>query len=310
MPLPPHFSSVTQLFAQHSISNDSTAAASTRARQPDAEDAAHQRSNGTATAAPSALLPPHFSSVAQLTGQHASTTASGSVQPPQQSAASPRTAAEVSDDAPAASRAAQAQNDTADRGADATASNPGRQSTVEAASGKDEPRRWSAAALLPAVQSAAPSDSTAERVADAPDHEATPAAQPVGDATEGDLAMPEAPACVICMEPIVHVALGSCGHANTCAQCCLKLRLNYKNTKCSFCQGDQTLVAIVPWYSQLPSPPVATASGRPVDGLFQLYHFKPHWAPGVLVAKTETCARYCSFTTCHFALCRSRSQLA
>jgi hypothetical protein len=97
----------------------------------------------------------------------------------------------------------------------------------------------------------------------------------------------EIPSCVICTEPMEVVAIGTCGHAATCARCCLKTRLNYSNNKCPVCAVQQPLVIIVPWSQKLPAPPEATAAGKPVQGLFRQYHYHAPWAQGVLVAKTE-----------------------
>ena len=99
-----------------------------------------------------------------------------------------------------------------------------------------------------------------------------------------------APACIVCTEDIAVVAVGSCGHAATCAHCCLRSRLCYSNKRCPVCAAQQSLVTLIPWHPQLPSAPQPTAAGKPSKHLLNQYHYKPSWAEGVLVIKTDKCA--------------------
>lgn len=96
--------------------------------------------------------------------------------------------------------------------------------------------------------------------------------------------------CCVCTEPLELVAVGCCGHAETCARCCLKTRLNYHNTRCPVCAVEQAAVLIAPWRQRLPAPPRVTPAGRPTKAALRQYGNKLSWAPGVLVTKTQWCA--------------------
>ena len=50
--------------------------------------------------------------------------------------------------------------------------------------------------------------------------------------------------CVVCCEPMAVVSVGPCGHAQVCARCCLRLRLNYKDMRCPLCKAEQPEVVI------------------------------------------------------------------
>lgn len=105
---------------------------------------------------------------------------------------------------------------------------------------------------------------------------------------------PRAPVCVVCMEPVVFCAIGSCGHDATCAKCCLKMRLSYGNTKCSVCTAPQPLVKLCWWRPNEPALPHTQdlpKGGRPPRPLLRKMLYDHAWAPGVVVQNTDRCAR-------------------
>ena len=94
--------------------------------------------------------------------------------------------------------------------------------------------------------------------------------------------------CCVCTEPLELVAIGSCGHAETCARCCLKSRLNYNNMRCPVCAAEQAAVLIAPWQQEaVLVPPKITRAGKPTKAALKQHDNKLSWAPGVLVAKAQ-----------------------
>ncbi|KAG2431332.1 hypothetical protein HYH02_013322 [Chlamydomonas schloesseri] len=60
--------------------------------------------------------------------------------------------------------------------------------------------------------------------------------------------------CVICCEEVAAVAVGACTHTHTCAKCCLRLRMLYRDNKCPLCKSDNKEIVI----TRPPLPPGAT----------------------------------------------------
>lgn len=115
---------------------------------------------------------------------------------------------------------------------------------------------------------------------------------PAGDAPSGSACpdpQPDAPACAVCTEPIVHAALGVCGHAAACAHCCLKMRLNYGNTKCPVCNVNQPVVSLLPWQRHFPVDPKYLVDDARLRRALEIQHHRSVLADGVYVFKTEGC---------------------
>ncbi|EFJ49950.1 hypothetical protein VOLCADRAFT_120687 [Volvox carteri f. nagariensis] len=91
--------------------------------------------------------------------------------------------------------------------------------------------------------------------------------------------------CVICCEEVAAVAVGSCGHSHTCARCCLRLRLCYRDLRCPLCKTVNNEVVV----ARPPLPPGTSfeslaGSQQQREALWQ----QPKWAKGVLVYDPPT----------------------
>ncbi|GLI68491.1 hypothetical protein VaNZ11_012933 [Volvox africanus] len=86
--------------------------------------------------------------------------------------------------------------------------------------------------------------------------------------------------CVICCEAASAVVKGSCGHSQTCAKCCLRLRLCYHDLRCPLCKAVNKEVVVVRPSLALGSSfePLAMVPQQR-EALWQ----QPRWAKGVLV---------------------------
>ncbi|GIL90585.1 hypothetical protein Vretifemale_18218 [Volvox reticuliferus] len=86
--------------------------------------------------------------------------------------------------------------------------------------------------------------------------------------------------CVICCEAAPAVVIGSCGHSHTCAKCCLRLRLCYRDLRCPLCKAVNKEVVVVRPSLALGSS-FESLAGLPQqrEALWQ----QPRWAKGVLI---------------------------
>lgn len=48
----------------------------------------------------------------------------------------------------------------------------------------------------------------------------------------------------MCLEPIVHFAMGKCNHKSVCHKCALRIRLLLEETKCSICKQELDEIVI------------------------------------------------------------------
>lgn len=65
------------------------------------------------------------------------------------------------------------------------------------------------------------------------------------DSNTGELDLSDTSRCLLCLNDLKYVALGSCGHKHICAICTLRLRLIIHNTACSICNQVLDTVYII-----------------------------------------------------------------
>ena len=54
----------------------------------------------------------------------------------------------------------------------------------------------------------------------------------------------QADVCVICAEPLLFTAFGSCGHKDACSKCIIRLRSVLKDPRCVYCQQQLPIVYV------------------------------------------------------------------
>lgn len=64
--------------------------------------------------------------------------------------------------------------------------------------------------------------------------------------------------CVVCAEPLLWVALGSCGHKETCSRCVARLRSVLKDERCVYCQQALPAVFVTRFMGDYTQQPPAT----------------------------------------------------
>jgi len=62
--------------------------------------------------------------------------------------------------------------------------------------------------------------------------------------SESEIASADKEHCILCFNDVQYFALGSCGHTNVCAKCCLRVRLLLNDKKCTLCKKELEEVVI------------------------------------------------------------------
>lgn len=71
-------------------------------------------------------------------------------------------------------------------------------------------------------------------------------AEPFSQRLESLLLLSDTIECSLCYEPTAFVAVGTCGHAEVCWLCALRLRWLCRDTSCAICKEDLSSIAIRP----------------------------------------------------------------